>query len=527
MPFSLSPSISVQETDLSTSAVATASSVGGIVGDFAWGPCDVPMTISNEDDLVSMFGAPTTLNYKDWFSGSNYLSYTGHLEVIRVIDATAVNSGDLIAQPAVRNEDDFVNVSVGTGNSFIGKYPGLTGNSIVVEAATSANFSGWVAEDLFDQAPVADEVWIAVYFDGVVVETFETSTITTKKDYKNDSYYIGDVVNRGSKYVYVIVDNFVDDTVADGINDNNGTYTLSNGLNSVAVGSAERILGWDIFANPDSIDVSFLIVGGADYVTQKYVVDNVSEVRKDCVAFISPIEDDVVAAVDSSTSIVTGFWTTAAMNASTYAFADGNYKYQYDKYNDVYMWVPLNGDIAGLTARTETTNDAWYSPAGFNRGHIKNVIKLAFNPTKAQRDVLYKNAINSVVNFKGEGTVLYGDKTFTNKPSSFGYINVRRLFIVIEKAISTAAKYSMFEFNDNFSRNRFSDLVTPFLRDVKSRRGVFDFMVVADQRVNTEQVVDAGEFRADIYIKPTRSIQNIQLNFVSTKSGVSFQEITG
>jgi len=206
---------------------------------------------------------------------------------------------------------------------------------------------------------------------------------------------------------------------------------------------------------------------------------------------------------------------------------DGNYKYQYDKYNDVFRWLPLNGDIAGLCARTDNTNDPWWSPAGYNRGQIKNVEKLAYQPSKAQRDELYKNAINAVMTTKGDGTLLYGDKTFIIKPSAFGFINVRRLFIVLEKAIATASKYSLFEFNDTFTRNRFYQMVEPFLRDVKGRRGVYDYAVVVDERVNTPEVIDAGEFRCEIYIKPARSIQNIVLSFIATKTGVDFNELIG
>jgi phage tail sheath protein FI len=206
---------------------------------------------------------------------------------------------------------------------------------------------------------------------------------------------------------------------------------------------------------------------------------------------------------------------------------DSGYKYQYDKYNDAYRWVPLNGDVAGTCVRTDFDRDPWYSPAGFVRGQIKNVTKLAFNPNQSQRDVLYKADINPIVTFPGQGTILYGDKTLLGRPSAFDRINVRRLFIVIEKAIANASKSTLFEFNDEFTRAQFVNLIEPYLRDVQGRRGITDFRVVCDSTNNTAQVVDANQFVGDIYIKPARSINFIQLNFVAVRSGVEFSEIIG
>ena len=206
---------------------------------------------------------------------------------------------------------------------------------------------------------------------------------------------------------------------------------------------------------------------------------------------------------------------------------DSGYKYQYDKFNDVYSNVPLNGDTAGLMARTDNVRDPWYSPAGFNRGNVKNVTRLTYNPRKADRDQLYKSGVNPVVTFPGQGTVLFGDKTLLAKPSAFDRINVRRLFIVLEKAISTAAKFTLFEFNDAFTRAQFRNLVEPFLRDVQGRRGIFDFRVVCDETNNTPEVIDRNEFIGDIYIKPARSINFIQLNFIAVRTGVEFEEVVG
>jgi phage tail sheath protein FI len=252
---------------------------------------------------------------------------------------------------------------------------------------------------------------------------------------------------------------------------------------------------------------------------------SIAESRKDCLVFISPDREDVVDNYgDESTDVVAA---ATALTKSSYAVMDSGYKYQYDKYNDTYRWVPLNGDIAGLCVRTDSQRDPWFSPAGLNRGVIKNVVKLAWNPTKAERDTLYKSGVNPVVTFPGEGTILYGDKTLLNRPSAFDRINVRRLFIVLEKAIARAARSSLFEFNDEFTRAAFVNIVEPYLRDVQGRRGIFDYRVVCDTTNNTAEVIDNNQFVGDIYIKPARSINFIQLNFTAVRTGVDFEEIVG
>jgi len=267
------------------------------------------------------------------------------------------------------------------------------------------------------------------------------------------------------------------------------------------------------------------MTGAASQTVSEYIVDNIVESRKDCVAFISPEMSDVVNQSGSEVTNITSY--RDMFNSSSYAVMDSNWKYQFDKFNNVYRWVPMNGDIAGLCVRTDFERDPWYSPAGFNRGQIKNVTKLAWNPSKTDRDELYKKGVNPIVSFPGEGTVLYGDKTLLARPSAFDRINVRRLFIVLEKAIARAAKYSLFEFNDEFTRAQFISLVEPYLRDVQGRRGIYQYRVVCDQTNNTPEVIDRNEFIGDIYIKPARSINFIQLNFVAVRTGVAFDEIVG
>ena len=289
--------------------------------------------------------------------------------------------------------------------------------------------------------------------------------------------------------------------------------------------TANVVTAFDNFADADSVDISLLMTGPGDQTVATHVIDNIAITRKDCIAFCSPRRADVV---NNSGSEVTDIKTYRNLLTSTsFAFLDSGYKYQYDKYNDVFRYVPLNGDIAGLCVRTDLERDAWFSPGGLNRGIIKNVTKLAFNPTKTNRDDLYVEGINPVVSFQGEGTVLFGDKTMQSKPSAFDRINVRRLFIVLEKAISRAARFSLFEFNDQFTRSQFVALVEPFLRDVQGRRGITDFRVVCDESNNTGEVIDRNEFVGDIFIKPARSINFIQLNFVAVRTGVSFEEVVG
>lgn len=303
-------------------------------------------------------------------------------------------------------------------------------------------------------------------------------------------------------------------------------YTLDGGTVDYNSSDASIQTAYSVFANVDQYDISLIPVGNVSAVTAKFIVDNVAEVRKDCVVFISPNSggEPITTTGATATSDIITYVNDSSIDSS-YAVMDSGFKYQYDRYNDAYRWVPLNGDIAGLCARTDYSADPWFSPGGFNRGQIKNIVKLAFNPSQSDRDVLYSAGVNPVVTFPGQGTILYGDKTMLSKPSAFDRINVRRLFIVLEKSIAIAAKYQMFEFNDSFSRAQFKNLVEPFLRDVQGRRGVVDFRVKCDETNNTGEVIDRNEFVADIFIKPNRSINFITLNFVAARSSVSFEEI--
>lgn len=303
-------------------------------------------------------------------------------------------------------------------------------------------------------------------------------------------------------------------------------FTMSGGALDDAATTGALQTAFALFANNEEYDVSLIPLGNVPASVAEYVVANIAEVRKDCMVFASPNSSGNAIVGSSSTELnaIKAYRSSSNINSS-YAVMDSGFKYQYDRYNDIYRWVPLNGDTAGLCARTDFTADPWFSPGGFNRGVVKNVVKLGFNPNQAQRDSLYAAGINPVVSFPGQGVILFGDKTLLSKPSAFDRINVRRLFIVLEKSIATAARFQLFEFNDDFTRAQFKNIVEPFLRDVQGRRGVVDFRVKCDETNNTGEVVDRNEFVADIFIKPNRSINFITLNFVAARSAVNFEEI--
>lgn len=386
---------------------------------------------------------------------------------------------------------------------------------------------------------VADQDGEFTGVPGTVLEVFRgVSRATDAKTEDGSTNYYKTVINQTSNYVWWANDlsGAASGAAINLVTSSNQTpKTLSfiggrdgDDENNVAISVV--LGGYDLYASAEDVDVSLLLTGVSRGGTNgeqiaNYVIDNIAEKRKDCVVFVSPQKADVVNnANDEADDIVT---FRNSLRSTSYAVLDSGYKYQYDKYNDIYRWVPLNGDTAGLCVRTDEQRDAWWSPAGFNRGQIKNIVKLAFNPRQAQRDILYKAGVNPVVTFPGQGTILYGDKTLLAKPSAFDRINVRRLFIVLEKAIATAAKFTLFEFNDDFTRAQFRNLVEPFLRDVQGRRGIYDFKVVCDTTNNTGEVIDRNEFIGDIYIKPARSINFIQLNFIAVRTGVEFSEVVG
>ena len=406
--------------------------------------------------------------------------------------------------------------------------------------------SNYVAQRTSNTA-IKDEVHIVVVdeagsFTGVPGQILEVwpnlSRATDAKGEQGGSIYYRDVLNNSSRYVYAATDYLGSSVTTNAFPVPNVMdpvfFNFTNGNDAASesdVSIASLATAYDVYSSAETIDISLVLTGkatsssGSGEILPNYLIDNIAESRKDCVVFVSPPLTTCVNVPGFEQSNIITYRNL--LRSSSYSVIDSGYKYQYDKYNDMYRWVPLNGDIAGLCVRTDNTRDPWFSPAGFNRGQIKNVVKLAYNPNQANRDQLYKNGVNPVVSFKGQGTVLYGDKTMLAAPSAFDRINVRRLFIVLEKAIATAAKFALFEFNDDFTRAAFRNLVEPYLRDVQGRRGIYDFRVVCDATNNTPQVIDANQFRGDIYIKPARSINFIQLNFVAVRTGVEFDEIVG
>jgi hypothetical protein len=396
---------------------------------------------------------------------------------------------------------------------------------------------------------------------GTILETFDDVSVATnaKRD-DGSSQYVKNVIRDTSEYIYTGYQFQAADIVGDGLPDRafssgvtfgllkaNQYLSLKGGTGSVPSGLDFFTDGYEKFEDSETADISLILGGPAEGDKAKELVTLVNN-RKDCIAFLSPPKDTVLDSTDTpkknyiaTANIVAyrngtdaisqgGDLTDTATNnlnvSSSFAFLDSGYKYQYDRFNDIFRYVPLNGDIAGVAARADVTSETWFSPAGFNRGQLNNVVSLAFNPDKTSRDTLYQNGINPVVSFPGQGTVLFGDKTLLKKPSAFDRINVRRLFIVLEKAISTAAKFSLFELNDRFTRAQFKNLIEPFLLDVQSRRGITDFRVVCDETNNTPEVIDRNAFVADIFVQPTRSINFITLNFVATRTGVDFEELT-
>lgn len=474
---------------------------------------------------------------------------------------TITVSGDLTDQIVVGSI--LRDKATGQQRSVVAISAGLTTTTITVDRALDKNISGqlelkWEFADVCGVAPATsqyvekvggsnDELHVVVVDTkgafsgsaGTILERFVSVSKASdaKKEDASTNYYV-DVINNASEYIRVgshvaeasetwgteAADADFTDIEAD-IQAHN--LPLSGGVDgAVSAGSDERIAGYDLFKNSDAVDLSFVLLGEATPATAQYVINNICETRKDCVAFVSPEYADVVDNRGNETESVKTF--REALNvSSSYAVLDSGWKRQYDKYNDKMRWIPLNGDIAGLCARTDDIADPWYSPAGYNRGGIKNVVKLAWSPTKFERDELYVNGINPVITAPGQGTVLFGDKTLLGRPSAFDRLNVRRLFIVLEKAIASAARFTLFEFNDTFTREQFRNLIEPYLRTVKARRGIYDFKVVCDESNNPAEVIDRNDFVGDIYIKPARSINTIQLNFVAVRTGVEFSEIVG
>ena len=557
MAFQVSPGVQVKEIDLTNVVPAVSTSIGAIAGAFQWGPVGEIRTIGSEKELVEVFGKPNAQTYKYFMPAAQFLQYGNSLRVVRAEtdNLNATNDGSGVK---ITNESDYEATTISATVFTVAKYPGLLGNSLSVSfcTANATAFASWTYRGLFDSAPgtssyaanrggANDEMHVVIFDEdglwtgeaGTVLETF--AFLSQASDALGDdgtNNFYAEVLNNQSRYIWF--GNHDNATYPEmGATAANTTFTTSSGAttlplsggtddNSPTIG--ELTTAYDLFGDAETLDVNLIIGGespaGADGVTHANNMIALAEGRKDCVVFVSPRVADTVNNATAATAVIT--WANL-LTSSSYAVIDSTALYVYDKYNDVYRWVAASGATAGLCANTDNVADPWFSPAGLNRGQLLGVTKVAFNPKKADRDDLYKARVNPIVSFPGEGTVLFGDKTALAKPSAFDRINVRRLFITLEKAVSTASKFQLFEFNDEFTRAQFRNLVEPFLRDVKGRRGITDFLVVCDETNNTGQVIDSNQFVADIYIKPARSINFITLNFVATRTGVEFSEIVG
>ena len=567
MAFQVSPGVQVKEIDATSVVPAVSTSIGGFAGSFNWGPVEQVVSVSSEKELLSTFGTPDDNTALYFLTASAFLKYGNALTVVRATsghdNATADGSGLLI-----KNDEHYTNSGYDGGAGSVGqwaaKFPGDLGNSLKVEMVTAdvttSNYNSWAFNGQFDGKPGTSDYAInlgrsATYNDEIhvividedglisgtantVLETFAFMSIGSdaKANDGTSNYYV-DVINAQSNWIRWMDHKTTSPTWSAGSQlkgatslaggfDTVDSISLSGGTDDNAPTTAELALAYDLLEDAETVDVNLLFgvpdANGANTIANDLI--SIANARKDCMAFVSPpIADtqgsstpaaDVKAFVDSLTS-------------SSYASCDSTALYVYDKYNDKYRYIGAAGHVAGLCANTDQIADAWFSPAGVNRGQLLGVTKLAFNPNQADRDTLYKARVNPIVSLPGQGTLLFGDKTLLSKPSAFDRINVRRLFNTLEKAISTAAKAQLFEFNDEFTRAQFKNAVEPFLREVKGRRGLTDFLVVCDTTNNTGNVIDTNKFIADIFIKPARSINFITLNFVATRTGVDFSEIAG
>ena len=567
-----SPAIVVKEVDLTGVVPNVQTSTGAIVGDFNWGPVQQATLVSNESGLVSVFGSPDSDNTVDFHSAAYFLRYSNSLQVVREVTSAAKNAYDANASavPTVKNRDDW-DTQIGARDSddhtFVAKYPGDLGNSLQVKLlqADSADATTKFDADAtfvanFDGAPgtstyatgvgaTSDEIHVMVVdqdglisgTQGEVLETFPyLSVAKNAKNADGSTNFVRDVINNASAYVWMAGEGDASmfshlsgtdaaSGVEFGFKDGVKSISLAGGVNSGSLTTTEFGTGHDKFEDVDTIEVDMLIAPGmssrADQTTVvNDLVATAQTTRKDCVVVASPARSDIVNSTTQNANAVT---TAKTFTNSSYLFCDNNYLKVYDKYNDMYIQIPAASSTAGLMAATDAVAAPWFSPAGPRRGQYLGITALNYSPTKAERDTLYKAGVNPISNIPGQGVLLFGDKTKLARPSAFDRINVRRLFLGIERAIAIAARNVMFEFNDEFTRAEFTNIVEPFLREIQGRRGITDFRVVCDDTNNTAAVIDRNEFIANIFVKPARSINYVTLNFVAVRTGVAFEEVVG
>ena len=572
-----SPAVVVKEIDLTNGVANVPTSTGAFVGNFNWGPCDEPTLVNNEAKLANVFGSPDTTNTVDFHSAAYYLRYSDDLYIVREYTATAKNAYDPDVDsanvPLITNSDNFdgqVAARESDSHTFIARYPGELGNSlkISVTGAGDTDYDSWQYKANFDAQPetsswcvgidsagatqsnstIKDEAHVVVIDEGgkitgtqgTILETFPfVSMALGAKTSDGTSSYIKNVINTQSKYVWMAGFNNKYGTNAGTSATTSSNYTtgfaakvetsLSRGVNSELLTTTEYASGFDKFEDPNALAIDFLIAPSvASSDDQTTIVNDLvgiaQSIRKDCMVVTSP---NRAAVVGAATPVATTLTSVAGFTRSSYLAVDNQFLKVYDKYNDNYINIPAASSTAGLMAATDNNFAPWFSPAGTRRGQYFGVTSLAYSPNKSERDQLYQAGINPIANIPGQGILLYGDKTHLARPSAFDRINVRRLFLVLERAISAAAQNILFEFNDEFTRAEFVNIIEPLLRDVKGRRGITDFKMVCDETNNTPLVVDTNQFVASLFIKPARSINFITLNFVAVRTGVSFEEVVG
>jgi len=582
---SVSPAIVIKEIDLTGVSPNVETSLSGMVGQFKWGPVNVPTRVSDEAQLASMFGTPDDATAVDYFSAAQYLRYSGNLIVNRQVSqgiaADSAYNATLRNQPVlISNEKVWEQIGTHT-EMFTAKYPGAIGNSLAISifaiasgdtsdnATTKTNFGDWQWQEKFDgipgtsgwaegqaQALINDEVHVAIIDKGgiisgtknTVLEVFPyVSLAPGARTIDGGDNHIKSVLNNSSNFVWMGAYSDAANMVGGdnwGANDgsaivnyadgcswsNDSAYaSFSGGSDHSALDAGDYILGFDAFEDKDEIDVQILIAPGMSTTADQVTVVNdlagiASVTRKDCVVVASPNRDAVVA---NNTPNVSTIATTDQFTASNYLIVDNNYLRVYNKYSDKYIYVPACSTTAGLLAATDANYGPWYSPAGERRGEYFGVSSLAHSPSKAERDELYKVGVNPIVQFSGRGILLFGDKTKQSRPSAFDRINVRRLFLAVEKSVALAARNFMFEFNDEFTRSEFVAIVEPLLREIQARRGIEDFFVQCDSRNNTDEVRARNELVASVFIKPAYAINFITLNFIATRAGLDFEEVVG
>ena len=546
----LSPSINIYERDYSTTVPALPTTVTALVGEFKWGPCNQIMSIGDDRELVDLVGEPDDTNYASFFSAWNFLQYANALRLVRVInETTAKNAGLELADDTAsgttaladlilndEDADDYVpTFGADAKLQFFAKYPGARGNDIKVAVANATDFAtanivtGTTFASVFDYSPATGEIAVVVLVDDEIEETYIVSLSATATDYEGNNNYVEQYINRRSSWILVY-----DDSSNTDIPDSIEATALTGGVGA-SPSTSEVTAGYDLFDNAEETDINMVIDGANTNVTvQQYIIDNILETRKDCVGYLTVEKAAVVGVANISTAVANciTYRSTTLARSTSYAALYGNWKYQYDQYNDKYRWVPLSGDMAGITANLHYNRDPWFAPMGYNYGLLKNVSKLAFNPKRSHRDSLYRDFVNPVTKDRDAGFVVLGQKTLESAPSSFSRLDVRWLFVTIERAIGAAAKYFLGEKNTIFTRRQFVNVVSPYLRDVQGREGIEvsetgddGFFVQCDETNNTDEVRARNEFVAEIYIRPTKTAEFIKIYFTNVKGSVSFEEV--